>query len=218
VAGQQVILPGARRISDPGYDPATDGCVGPLPSALDPGGLCAGSTALVDPRSGVPFGSEAEALASNVLVALETISLGLDPSDPDCDSSTPEGCDAIAAFYSHAVTELADDPSGSPRQRWLWETGAQYEITHASGSLAAFAGGVLHAMGPVEPTLTPGAAADVPFLLVAPDGSLGSYLGAAASLGPKKATVCHKGRRTLTVSGSAVPAHLAHGDTEGPCP
>ena len=34
---------------------------------------------------------------------------------------------------------------------------------------------------------------------------------------PGKTTLCHKGE-TITVSDSAVPAHLQHGDTLGPCP
>ncbi len=32
-----------------------------------------------------------------------------------------------------------------------------------------------------------------------------------------KVTLCHKGRKTITVSAAAVPAHLAHGDTLGAC-
>jgi hypothetical protein len=32
-----------------------------------------------------------------------------------------------------------------------------------------------------------------------------------------KATVCHKGKKTLTIDASAVPAHLGHGDTLGTC-
>ena len=32
-----------------------------------------------------------------------------------------------------------------------------------------------------------------------------------------RAGICHKGRRTLNVSRRAVRAHLAHGDTRGPC-
>ena len=32
-----------------------------------------------------------------------------------------------------------------------------------------------------------------------------------------KVVICHKGK-TITVDNSAVPAHLAHGDTVGPCP
>ena len=34
----------------------------------------------------------------------------------------------------------------------------------------------------------------------------------------KKITICHKGKNTITVSVNAWPAHLRHGDTEGPCP
>jgi hypothetical protein len=36
--------------------------------------------------------------------------------------------------------------------------------------------------------------------------------------GKEKVTLCHKGRKTITVARPAVEAHLAHGDTEGPCP
>lgn len=32
-----------------------------------------------------------------------------------------------------------------------------------------------------------------------------------------KVTICHKGKNTITVSQNAVNAHLAHGDTMGPC-
>ncbi len=32
-----------------------------------------------------------------------------------------------------------------------------------------------------------------------------------------RVTLCHKGRDTIVVNASAVPAHLAHGDTVGPC-
>jgi hypothetical protein len=33
---------------------------------------------------------------------------------------------------------------------------------------------------------------------------------------PKKVTVCHKGH-AIEISENALSAHLAHGDTEGPC-
>jgi hypothetical protein len=33
----------------------------------------------------------------------------------------------------------------------------------------------------------------------------------------EKATVCHKGKNTLSIDSSAVPAHLGHGDTLGAC-
>lgn len=46
--------------------------------------------------------------------------------------------------------------------------------------------------------------------------------GEDASGGGEKVLVCHKpnkkGGHTLSISSSAVPAHLGHGDTMGPCP
>jgi hypothetical protein len=43
-----------------------------------------------------------------------------------------------------------------------------------------------------------------------------------AEEGGEKVLICHKpekkGGHTISISSSAVPAHLAHGDTEGPCP
>jgi hypothetical protein len=33
-----------------------------------------------------------------------------------------------------------------------------------------------------------------------------------------KVIICHKGMKTNSVSASAIPAHLAHGDTLGACP
>jgi hypothetical protein len=40
---------------------------------------------------------------------------------------------------------------------------------------------------------------------------------ASASAKEPKVTICHKGRETITVAQSAVPAHQAHGDTLGAC-
>ena len=35
--------------------------------------------------------------------------------------------------------------------------------------------------------------------------------------GGKKVTICHKGKKTIRISRSALPAHLAHGDKAGAC-
>lgn len=37
------------------------------------------------------------------------------------------------------------------------------------------------------------------------------------SAGQEKVPLCHKGKKTLTVSAPAQAAHLQHGDTQGPC-
>jgi hypothetical protein len=56
-------------------------------------------------------------------------------------------------------------------------------------------------------------------------GGIGAVGGSVASAQYQygKVTICHvagkSGHRvTITVAASAVPAHLAHGDTVGPCP
>jgi hypothetical protein len=36
--------------------------------------------------------------------------------------------------------------------------------------------------------------------------------------GKTKVTLCHKGKKTITVGAPAVKAHLRHGDTLGRCP
>jgi hypothetical protein len=40
---------------------------------------------------------------------------------------------------------------------------------------------------------------------------------ASDGYGQQKVTLCHRGH-TITVAAPAVPAHLKHGDTLGPCP
>jgi hypothetical protein len=43
-----------------------------------------------------------------------------------------------------------------------------------------------------------------------------SHTAAADQYQPHKVTICHKGH-TITIDRSALPAHLRHGDTIGPC-
>jgi CSLREA domain-containing protein len=49
-----------------------------------------------------------------------------------------------------------------------------------------------------------------------PQGA-GCDIGSVESLS-EKVTMCHNGKRSISVSANAVPAHLAHGDTLGACP
>jgi hypothetical protein len=35
--------------------------------------------------------------------------------------------------------------------------------------------------------------------------------------GPDEVTVCHKGKKTMTLPRSAASAHMDHGDRYGPC-
>lgn len=58
-----------------------------------------------------------------------------------------------------------------------------------------------------------------PFLMAAGAAIL-VLSGCAAYHAPysdDKVPVCHKNKKTLMLPGSAVDAHLAHGDTMGPC-
>jgi hypothetical protein len=83
-----------------------------------------------------------------------------DEGDPDhigpyrldgCSFRKPQLCGTIQSFLAFPgtlTTEADNDPSGPPERRWVWETGADYEITSATGSLAGFAGWSFHALGP----------------------------------------------------------------------
>jgi len=51
---------------------------------------------------------------------------------------------------------------------------------------------------------------------VAGEGEAGGGTGGVVTASIK-VTICHKGKNTLTIDESALPAHLAHGDTMGPC-
>jgi hypothetical protein len=65
------------------------------------------------------------------------------------------------SYLRLVVGPLADDPNGTA-PRWLWETGADYTITQASGEFAGMVGDSLHAFGPFD---APGLAAGTGFLI-----------------------------------------------------
>ncbi len=48
-------------------------------------------------------------------------------------------------------------------------------------------------------------------------GMAESATSAAQGQYGKKTTVCHKGKKTISIGNAAVPAHLRHGDTVGTC-
>lgn len=165
VEDEIVVLPGCRRDADPAHDPDVDG------SADD----------LVQPLSGQPLASELAAVSFNTLMVLAALSTASDPLQPEgdefdpdaperldgCSFRKPQLCRAVRNLMSLLTTEAEDDPSGPPRRRWRWETGADHAITSATGSLADFADGTLHALGP-ERSRVAGSELGVSFV-VAPD-------------------------------------------------
>jgi microcystin-dependent protein len=48
-------------------------------------------------------------------------------------------------------------------------------------------------------------------------GAAQNAVNAAQGQYGKKVTICHKGKKTITVGKAAVPAHLRHGDAIGTC-
>jgi len=51
-----------------------------------------------------------------------------------------------------------------------------------------------------------------------PGKGQGTPSAAQYQYGKQKVTLCHKGKKTITVGAPAVKAHLRHGDTLGRCP
>ncbi|MEP6978907.1 MAG: hypothetical protein ABI948_12720 [Thermoleophilia bacterium] len=78
------------------------------------------------------------------------------------------------------------------------------------GSLASF-GGLGYAASGTNQAFT--AVKQV----VTPSRHVVRHSAARDQYAPEKVTICHKGH-TITISRSALPAHLRHGDTIGPCP
>ncbi|MCP5065261.1 MAG: hypothetical protein GY946_01730, partial [bacterium] len=151
------VLPGCRGSADPGYDPLVDG-----------------SIARVNPYDGSSFRSETGAASWNFSQLQAGISPDLDPLDPfpaaGCNLQFPETCNGAVELLSNSTLTLADDPSGPPQRRWLWELGAEYLVAATSGDLAPYQGWSLFALGPEQPRLA-GAQAGVAFLLQAPAGT-----------------------------------------------
>lgn len=59
--------------------------------------------------------------------------------------------------------------------------------------------------------------ASTAFALLGGVGLAQSAIGLAQYQYGKKVTICHKGKKTVSVSVRAWPAHKRHGDTEGAC-
>jgi hypothetical protein len=183
-SNQTFILPGARgpnyQLANSVYSPLIDGC---RALADDPACAMsnrgAGANSLIhpffDPTSGfylgVPssfsqqFMTELSAASFNFMMFLVAFSTAsnptqseLDPNQPlrldGCSYRKPQLCVRVLEFLTVLTHELEDDPSGPPGRRWVWETGAEYEIDEATGSLTDLAQWTFHALGPETARVT----------------------------------------------------------------
>ena len=113
-----------------------------------------------------------------------------------CVGTGGDNCAALAAMYRAASAAKPDETS---------------ELTDVAVELAPECASAFTSEGE-------GNFANAPANQLPAPGSVGG--GSASQSG--RCQVCHRDgqgrRRTLTISCNAVPAHLRHGDTEGPCP
>lgn len=199
-AGGPAKLPGCRGPGEPDHDPGVDGSTQavngqpdlihpffdpahPLYRGVDGATPCATASQVFNGCQ--RFQNEVAALSFNLLMLFVGASssavlvgpdpLLLDPSDPfsteRCSLARVQLCFGTQLLRGHVSAELADDPSGPPPRRWLWETGAEYLQTDGSTSaLSAFAGWSFHALGPELSRLAAAGESGVLFVLGPPPG------------------------------------------------
>jgi hypothetical protein len=94
-----------------------------------------------------------------------------DPDDPfrldGCSLANPLPCCNVASTLGLTTRAPDEDPSQPSLRHWLWETGAEYLVTEATGDLEDFQGWTLFAFGP-ERSRVSGNEVGVPFLLSPP--------------------------------------------------
>lgn len=107
---------------------------------------------------------------------------------PQCSLATPQYCESVAAFLGYSTMLLPDDPLAPPSARFVWQAGAEYAVTEATGDLAAYAGGSVHVLG-LERSRNAAAGLGLPILLFPASGTLAletpfAYATASAPTAP----------------------------------
>jgi hypothetical protein len=167
------VLPGCRGAGDSGYDIHIDG-------STFGNDLLGFPYQRVHPFSGEQWASEMAIFSWNYLKLLVLFSFATDPTialpsqfDPDdplrvdaCSFANPLACCRVAQHLS-ITTRAPEDASQPPLRHWLWETGAEYLVTEATGDLEDFLGWTMFAFGP-ERSRVSGSEVGVPFLLSPP--------------------------------------------------
>jgi hypothetical protein len=175
--GMTSILPGCRGPDDPGYDPLVDGTTTGFNSVGVPY-----PEERRHPFTDQVWSSSMAVLSWNLLGALVALSSADDPTnvlahefDPDdplrldgCSLANPLPCCSVASALGLTTQKPEEDPGQLPLRHWLWETGAEYLVTEATGDLDGFLGWALFAYGP-EQSRRIGDEVGVPFFLSPPD-------------------------------------------------
>lgn len=145
VGGTATRLPGCRGPGDPGYDVTVDGS----PSGT---GLLGSPAPGLDPFTGAAFAREVEVVSHNLAQLFAVQSLDWAPDRVlglgTCTLEDPAACTLVGDLASLASLAAPDDPATRAPVRWLWEEGAVYQVTAATGELAAYQGWTLFVLGP----------------------------------------------------------------------
>ena len=169
------ILPGCRGPGDPGYNINVDGST----SGAD---LLGNDFERVHPFTGEAWASEIAIFSWNYLKSLVAFSFPEDPNNPrddefdpndplrtdGCSFASPLPCCSVAQQLSITTRAPGENASRPPLRHWLWETGAEYLVTEATGELEDFLGWTIFAFGP-EQSRVGEAEVGVPLFLSPPD-------------------------------------------------
>ena len=158
-----------------------------------------------------------------------------DPTEPDtemtCDDELDNDCDGL--------TDM-DDPDCMPQQETACFDGMDNDgddltdcedpdcdaavgpATTCGAGVCEAQGSIVCEMGALVNTCQPGDPTE-PDTEMTCDDELDNDCDGLTDMddsdcASRKVTICHKGKNTITISINALPAHLDHGDTVGPCP
>ena len=136
--GKLVVLPGARNINDPLYDPRIDGCVAPGIDGLAPAGFCSGANDLLAQG----FKSEMAALSSNLLKVVATLGAA-GGNDTKCDPSQPQTCLFVQALFAATGVRRPEIRSGGNgrfgRRDFIWQGGSELQLQYQKRNILGFA-------------------------------------------------------------------------------
>ena len=163
-------------------DPAQRATAAAAPALRRP--VQAGGSGQFGRRDFVWDAGSASALSWNYLLLLVSMSGDgqppitpgeFDPANPlapgQCSYATPQYCTNVWVLFLFYTSLFGDDPLAPPTDRAMWQAGALYHVTEATGDLAVYAGGTVHALG-LERARAHVAEVGVPLVLFPAAGTL----------------------------------------------